>query len=747
VTPRLVRTEAVVEGRVEQRWTLVEDDDTPEYDPERPPAVVGHPATRLTAAARLSGSARYTSDVAPPGTLHARVLRSPHAHARLTSIDLDAARAVDGVRAVIGPDEGPTFEGHDVLTAEPGYAGAAVAALAADSPRAAALGLEALAPVYEELPFLVDMEQALDAQQLVEDPTEYERGDADAALAAADAVVTAEYAVGAQLHNSMEPHCAVAEWRGDDLTVWSSTQGIYEARSQLASSFGIDAERVRVICEYMGGGFGSKVGCGPEGILAAELARRSGRAVRLVFSRREENLAAGFRTPARGELRAGADRDGRLVGLEASVVMGMGSEGWTFPILEPFKNVYLCPNVHGIVMPAKQHLGPSAAFRAPGVMEGTFMLEGLLDELAGQLGMDPLELRRRNHAEADQGGDRPYSSKRLLDCYDRAAELSGWDGRDGLRSDGRTRQGMGLASQIWWGGGGPPAYAEVRIGRTARPVVSVGMQDLGTGTITACAMVAAERLGLGTDSVTVQAGDTSLAGHGPFSGGSMTLASIAPAVRGAAHHVRTQLLDLAAEMFEIAAEDLVLEGGEVRSVDGTLRQPLTEITGKLGSAWVTGRGSRGPNPSDVSVNTFGCQIVQVAVDTLTGRVTVERVTAVHDIGRVVNPMGARSQAIGGILQGIGFALMEERVVDPTTGTVVNANLEDYKVPTIADLPEIVCEFVDSPDPRLAMGIKGLGEPPIVPTAGAIANAVSHALGIRFREAPITPRRVLEALEA
>ena len=234
MTPRLVRTEAVVEGRVEQRWTLVEDDDTPEYDPEHPPAVVGHPATRLTAAARLSGSARYTSDIAPPGTLQALVLRSPHAHARVTSIDLEAARAVDGVRVVVGPDDGPQFEGADVLTVEPGYAGAAVAALAADSPRAAARGLEALAPVYEELPFLVDMEQALDAQQLVEEPTEYERGDADAALAAADVVVVAaEYAVAAQMHNSMEPHCAVAEWRGDDLTVWSSTQG--DLRGPLAA--------------------------------------------------------------------------------------------------------------------------------------------------------------------------------------------------------------------------------------------------------------------------------------------------------------------------------------------------------------------------------------------------------------------------------------------------------------------------------------------------------------------------------
>jgi xanthine dehydrogenase YagR molybdenum-binding subunit len=306
---------------------------------------------------------------------------------------------------------------------------------------------------------------------------------------------------------------------------------------------------------------------------------------------------------------------------------------------------------------------------------------------------------------------------------------------------------MGISSQYWWGAGGPPAYAEVRVGKSARPAVTVGLQDLGTGTMTACAVIASERLGIPVDSITVHAGDTSRIGHGPFSGGSMTLASIAPAVRMAAHSVRTDILALAADMFEIAASDLTLEDGEIRSVDGTLREPITEVTGKLGNAWISGSGSRGPNPEGMNVNTFGCQIAQVAVDTGTGAVTVERVIAVHDIGRVVNSMGARSQVMGGILQSLGFALMEERVVDPTTGTVVNAGLEDYKVPTIADLPEVVCEFVGDPDPHLRMGVKGLGEPPIIPTAAAIGNALAHALGVRLREAPYTPRRVLEALGA
>ncbi len=225
----------------------------------------------------------------------------------------------------------------------------------------------------------------------------------------------------------------------------------------------------------------------------------------------------------------------------------------------------------------------------------------------------------------------------------------------------------------------------------------------------------------------------------------MTLSSIAPAVRSAGHHARTQLLELAADLYEISASDLTLEAGEVRSTDGTLRRPITDVTEKLGNAWVTGRGSRGPNPDGLAVNTFGCQIAQVAVDTLTGEVTIERIVAAHDVGRIINPMGARSQALGGIMQGIGFAMTEERVVDPTTGTVVNPGLEDYKIPTMADTPEILCAFVDDPDPSLPLGIKGLGEPPIIPTAAAIGNAIAHAIGVRLHEAPYTPRRVLEAL--
>jgi CO/xanthine dehydrogenase Mo-binding subunit len=742
---RLVKTQVEMEGRYEERWTLVEDDTAPEYAEDEELAVVGRPHVRVSAAARVTGSARFISDIDLTGMVHAAVLRSPHANARVGSLDRAAAEALPGVRAVIGPGDLPDRDGRPVLTDAPAYAGAAVAAVAADTPDQAERALEALAPEWEPLAFVVDLDEGLSRQEFTQDPAETSRGDVDAALAGAAAVVEREYRTPAQMQNPLEPHCAVAMWESGTLTVWSSTQGIFAARDELARAYDLEPDDVRVVCEYMGGGFGGKQGSGPEGYLAAELARRSGRPVRLVYTRRDEHTTTGYRAPTVQSYRIGADAEGTLLGIEGSAVIGVGQHGWVFPVLNPSETLYECASVRSMVLPVKLNLGFSNAFRAPGVMEGTFGFEQALDELAEELGIDPLEIRLRNEATLEQGSGNPYTSKHLGTCHRRAAELAGWAGRDELRSDGRVRRGMGLASQIWWGGGGPPAHAIVRLGKTARPTLVCGFQDIGTGTMTASAVIVAEALGVPVEAVRVQAGDTARSGYGPTSGGSMTLASVAPAVRTAAHEVRTQLLDLAADMYEIAASDLVLAGGHVSSRDGTLRHEITEITSKLGNSSLVGHGSRGPNPDGMRIHTFGCQVAQIAVDTLTGAITVERIWAVHDVGRIINPMGAISQVTGGVLQAIGFALTEERVVDPTTGTVVNAGLEDYKVPTMADTPEIICEFVDSPDPHLGLGIKGLGEPPIIPTAAAIGNAFAHATGVRLREAPYTPRRVLEAL--
>jgi CO/xanthine dehydrogenase Mo-binding subunit len=748
VKPRLVKSQREMEGRFEDVWVLVDEDDEVETWPDDARLdVVGAPAPRQDGPVRAGGAARYTVDVQLAGMLHALVLRAPVARCRVVSLDLEAARATPGVRAVLGP-EGPfTMGGKPVLTAEPGWAGEPVAVVAGDTPEAAAAGLEALAPAYETLPPL-GLEAGLAEQRFTEEPRETVRGDPDAALAAADTRVELTCETPAHVQSPLEPHAAVARWDGDTLTAWISTQGIFDARSELARRFGLAPEQVRVISEFIGGAFGAKQAAGVEALLAAELARAARRPVRLALGRHEEQVVGGRRAWTRQTVSLGARRDGALVAVELAAVVDMGAGGWIFPVAEPALSLYACADVRTMVFPVRTSIRAQNAFRAPGVVEGVTVLEQAMDELAAALGMDPLELRRRNHADRDQGSGLPYSSKRLLACYDRAAELAGWPTRDALRAerpDGLLR-GMGCATQIWWGGGGPPAHATVRLDSEARALVTTGIQDIGTGTLTSARMVAAEELGLPLERVFARGGDTLPNVYGPVSGGSMTTPAVMPAVRSAAGKVRRILLGLAADVLEIAAADLELANGRICSRDGALDVDVVEVTGKLGNATIDGSGARGPNPDGFRVNTFGCQIAQVAVDPGTGVVTVERVVAVHDVGRIVNPLTASSQAEGGVLQGIGYALSEELVVDPTTGIPVNGHLDDYKVPTIADVPEIVVEFVNLPDANLPnLGAKGLGEPPIVPTAAAIANAFAHATGRRTSALPLTPARVLEAL--
>ena len=745
---RFVKTQREMEGRFEDVWALVDEEDDLETWPEGTElTVVGQPATRHDGPQRASGAARYTVDVALPGMLEARVLRAPTARCRVTGLDLEAARAVPGVRGMVGPDGPFTMTGDAVLTAEPAWAGQPIAAVAADTPEAAAAGLVALAPVYETVPPLA-LDAGLDEQRFTEEPNERLRGDPEGALAAADVTVELTCETPAHVQTPLEPHAAVASWDGDLLTVWVSTQGIFDARRELARRFGLENEQVRVVSEFIGGGFGGKQGAGTEALLAAELARAAGRPVRLALTRHEDQVVGGRRAWTRQTVTLGARRDGTLTGIELAAVVDMGAAGWVFPVSEPAFSLYACANVRTMTFPVRTSLRAQNAFRAPGVVEGVTVLEQAIDELAAALDLDPLELRRRNHADRDQGSDLPYSSKRLLACYDRAAELAGWSTRDELRSesvDGLLR-GMGCATQIWWGGGGPPAHANVKLDAGGRALVTTGIQDIGTGTLTTARIVAAEELGLPLERVAVRGGDTGPNIYAPVSGGSMTTPAVMPAVRSAAGKARKTLLGLASDVLEIAADDLTVANGRITSKDGALDVDVTEVTGKLGNATIDGSGTRGPNPDGFRVNTFGCQIAQVAVDPGTGVVTVERIVAVHDVGRIVNPLTAASQVEGGVIQGVGYALGEELLVDPTTGMPVNGHLDDYKVPTIADVPEIVVDFVDLPDENLPnIGAKGLGEPPIVPTAAAIANAFAHATGRRTTAVPLTPARVLEAL--
>jgi xanthine dehydrogenase YagR molybdenum-binding subunit len=315
------------------------------------------------------------------------------------------------------------------------------------------------------------------------------------------------------------------------------------------------------------------------------------------------------------------------------------------------------------------------------------------------------------------------------------------------RSDAVWKRGVGMASQIWYGGGGPPSYAWVRLGSDGRATVITAMQDIGTGTRTAMAQIAAEELGLPLEHVEVVLGDSARGAYASISAGSSTTPSMGPAVRAAAADAKRQVIEIAAQRYHLEERVLDIRDGKVVSADGNLSEPVDTVVGLLEEAQIMGKGARGPNPTGMSVLTFGVHVVEVAVDVETGEVRVERVAAIHDVGRIINPLGASSQVEGGVIQGIGHTLSEERLLDPDTGRVLTTSLDAYRMPTIADVPpEIVCEFVDRPDEHLTnLGSKGLGEPPIVPIAAAIANAIRDATGADIRELPISREEMLRAL--
>jgi CO/xanthine dehydrogenase Mo-binding subunit len=735
---RLIRTEKEVEGRYSEQWIVVEEDVLEQW-PAGPRGIVGRPARRLDGLERARGQAIYTADFSPPGMLHSAVLRSPHARARVKNLDLTKARTTAWVRGAIGPED------CHVLEREPSFQGAPVAAVAADSAERAREALELIDIEWEVLDPLLDPDEAIRRESFVDEPRHYMRGDIDRGLAEADVVVEGEYRTQTVLHNAMETHQSVCRWEGDTLEVYTSTQYIWGVRDEVAEALALPPDKVRVVCNFMGGGFGAKNSPGDYTFIAIALAGQTGAPVRCALSRREENVASGNRNSTIQRLAAGARADGTLTALSGEYVNSIGWYGFSGPTYGPMEMLYDCENVRTATYGAKLNIPPNAAFRAPGFVEGTFGLECILDELAAKLDLDPLELRRRNYADHDLVEGRPFSSKNLLDCY-RMAEPH-WARREAVRarSDDVWKRGVGLASQVWYGGGGPPSYAWIRVGSDGRAAVVTAMQDIGTGTRTVMAQIAAEELGVPLSHVRVELGDSARGPFATLSAGSSTTPSMGPAVRAAAADAKRQIIEIAAQRYNLEERVLDIKDGQVISADGA-SWPLEEVTGLLEDAQILGKGARGPNPTGMRVLTFGIQVAEVAIDIETGEVRVERIAAIHDVGRIINPLGAQSQVEGGIIQGLGHTLSEERLLDPQSGATLTQTLDSYKLPTIADVPEIVCEFVDKPDEHLTnLGSKGLGEPPIIPTAAAIANAIRDATGAEIHSLPITRDEMLRAL--
>jgi xanthine dehydrogenase YagR molybdenum-binding subunit len=543
---------------------------------------------------------------------------------------------------------------------------------------------------------------------------------------------------------------------------------------------------VRVIKDYMGGGFGAKNGAAAPTYVAVALSRKTGLPVRCVLDREGEQVDSGNRSSTTQRVTLAAKRDGTLTAimLDAEIAMGVG--GWFAGPGKIYHELYACPNVRTTETFVYTHTGAMASFRAPGHVEGAFGLECAMDALARELRMDPLELRVKNYARRDQEKGRRYSEKKLDECYRLGADRFGWSsfsaaakprmkssaaptaridsdsneqqqvrraasaenriGAEGA-AENRYKRGRGMASISWGAGGGPPAYASVRVNPDGTIDVLTGSQDLGTGARTVFAQIAAEALGANVRDVRTVLGDTERLPYTSNSWGSQTTASVGPAVRMAAEDARNKLLEAASQILDATVESLDVRGSTVRVRDDQRELTFAQIGDKLGDVMIMGQGSRGPNPDRTAMFAFGAQFAEVEVDVETGRVRVLRIVAAHDSGRIINPRLAESQLEGGILQGLGFALFEERVLDESLGLPLNPTMHDYKIPTLADLPAIDAFFVPGADiVANHTGAKGLAEPPIIGTAPAIANAVADAIGVEVLELPLTPWRVLAALQ-
>ena len=747
------------EGKLEELEVSVPDGEPQPWDAASELQIVGRPLPRIDAVAKVTGRARYTQDVKPPGLLYARVLRSRLPSARIAALDVEPARAVPGVKAVWAEKVGKRVF----------FAGQEVAAVAATTVAAAEEALGRVVVRYEEQPFVVDATRARrgdaplvfppreksstpepddddlpgaktkhDANVRTTIASEPRNADMDKAFREAEVIVEGTFRTQVQTHAALEPHGAVAWWQGDQLTVWSSTQATFGVRDQVAQALRISKDRVKVLCEYMGGGFGAKFNAGPHTIIAARLAKDAAAPVKLMLTRHEEHLCTGNRPDSVQWLKLGAKRDGTLVALHLKSygTPGVGTGAATGG---PARALYAVKAWKTEESDVFTNAGAAQPFRAPGHPQGCFALEQAIDDLAEKLGMDPVELRRKNLTN-------PLQVAELDKITGPSNAPSLWATRKKAgAATGRIRRGVGLACGVWYKIVNRGTQVEIDIHNDGRIEVKNGAQDIGTGTRTLMAMVAAEELSLPLSAITVQLGDTSWP-HGPGSGGSTTATSIAPAVRAAAYQAKRKIFEVAARIMKASPSELQMKDGLI-SAKKDLAGGLTfaQAAARIPGEKITVVASRADDFEGRFERHGGVQIAEVEVDTETGNVRVLRVSAIQDCGRVLNPLLATSQVNGGIIQGVSYALLENRAMDQATGRMVNTDLESYKILTANDCPEIRTEFFAVSPGWNNTGAIGLGEPPTVPTAGAIANAVYNAIGVRMRELPITPDRVLAAL--
>jgi xanthine dehydrogenase YagR molybdenum-binding subunit len=726
---------------------------------------IGQPLTRREGVLKVKGEARYAADNHPPGMLHAVMAVSQIARGRVTFLDVQAARSHPGVVDVMTTANRPALAEDPDAKTNPfmfrldvlqndlvRYANQPIAVVIAKTLEAATEGAALLSPKYEVLPARTGLdagESFVPPAVGVGNPSELRRGDVEAGLAAASKSIDATYETPAQYHNAMEPHAIVAAWNGDTLSIDTPSQGLAMAQGRIAGLFGISPDKIHIRSPYLGGGFGSKgLLAGPQvlGILAARLV---GKPVKLVLRREHMYGPVGHRAPTRQTLRMGVDTENLLTAIDHHAkTVSSSFDDFFEPAADASHTLYASPAIATSHEAVRIDTGTPLFMRAPGEATGSIALESAIDEMAWACGMDPLAFRLKNYAEVEPISGKPFSSKALRECYAQGAERFGWSKRPLAPRQQRDEAGM----LVGWGMGTATfpalmfqgeARAVVRSNGTG--VMETGAHDMGQGAWTALAQIAADGLGLQADQVEFRSGTSDLPDAG-IAGGSSHTATAGMAIHNAGAAVIAKLADLAtgdqrSPLFGAGNAGVTARDGRLfRRDDESRSESYADILGRAGLAEIEARGKGAADPAAQAVyamHAHGAVFAEVKVDPDLGQIRVTRLVGAFAAGRVINPRMVRSQIFGGMIWGVSFALHEQAITDRRSGRILNANLAEYHVPVNADVPSLEALMIEEHDPHVnALGIKGVGEIGITGSAGAVANAVWHATGVRVRRFPI-----------
>lgn len=730
---------------------------------------IGRRTPKINAASFVTGRAAFASDVSLPNMAHVRFVRSKIANGDAVRLDPRAASAVEGVLAVILPEEMDSFKiggALPVLTAAPRYFGEELAAVCAVTDAAARQAAASFSVDYRTTPAVSRLE---DAAEDLAPPAVAKRGDPDRALAVAAAVFKRTYRVPAQSPAPLEPHVVVAQFTRGELTIHESTQAPFVVREQISRRLDLPLERVRVMGLPAGGGFGSKLSAGKHTLLAAYLAMKLERPVKVMLDLGDEPFYPGGRPEAVVTLTAGVDDKNRLTALVAETAIAAGpyeyGVDWFLPD-EIFLGQYACANVRVTTRRVKTNTPPPSPLRGMGSVVAAAAIERMMDEIAAARGVDPAEFRLANLPSRNPASGEPYltpdRANSLAACVRKGVEAFDWVNArmraqqqnfalNELRADVKKRwkyqeqllRGVGMAISVWDGAGGPPAPAVMRVFTDGTAVIEVGASEIGTETETAFALIASERTGIPPENIRVVMGDTAVAGYTLPSCASRTLASLGPAVDEAAQHCAQQLRELAARTLAVNERKVELSGGSA-IVKGK-STPLADILRQAGVRELTGHGARAENPRG-AIHATTAVFAEASVDTVTGQVRVEKLLAVQDSGRVIHPAGFENQLTGGMAMGLGLALFEDRVFDPAGAQPLNSDWSRYRMPTASDVPaDIAGVSAQVGYTGNSIGAKGVGECGMIPAAPAIANAVAHAIGSFDAAWPLSGSSALEQI--